>query len=64
MIWPVVPGYTSPVLSGKVSKERIDKTEGELTLDIQVCDDPENSAEFYSLTRDGGLSEDDFDTDA
>ena len=69
MNWPDFLVYTGPVFRGKVSKERIDKTEGGLAQGIQLCDEPENSAEFCSLMRDGDLSEDDgvyryFDTGA
>ena len=69
MNWLELLVYAGPVFGEKVSKERIDNTEGGLAQGIQLCDEPENSAEFYSLMRDGGLSEEDgvyryFDTGA
>ena len=69
MNWPDFLVSTGPDFREKVSKKRIGKTEGGKAQGIQLCGEPENSAEFYSLMRDGGLSEDDgvyryFDTGA
>ena len=59
MNWPDVLVYTGLVFRGKVSIERIDKTEGELTKGIPLCEELENSAEFCSLMCEGDLAEDD-----